>query len=280
MDFLRFLISKTFLKHLLLAVAISIVLLLIVLVWLKIYTHHGQRISVPNLTGLTVNEVGDVVSSRKLNYRVIDSIYASDMPRGTVVKQNPKPNSKVKVRRKIFITMNAVNPEKVSMPNLVTLSDRQAILALENAGLHVGEISYKPDFAVNSVLQQNYNGSVIEEGTMIEKGTRIDLVLGMGLSNEKTDIPDLQGLNLEEARNAITGEFLNFGLATYDESVLTAEDSSTAWVFRQNPEYDGISRVNKGMEMFIWLTVDSTLLPVQDTLQTEPNAAIENEIDF
>lgn len=280
MDFLRFLISKIFFKHLLLAVSISLVLLLIILVWLKIYTHHGQAISVPNLTGLTVEEVDDVVSSRKLNYMVIDSIFANDMPRGTVVKQNPRPNSKVKVRRKIFITMNAVNPEKVTMPNLVSLSDRQAILALENAGLLLGQISYKPDFAVNSVLQQNYNGSVIKEGTMIEKGTSIDLVLGMGLSNEKTNIPDLQGLNLEDAKAAISRQYLNFGLATFDQSVLTGEDSSMAWVYRQNPDYDGITRINKGMEMFVWLTVDSTLLPVSDTSVMEPYVEIDNENSF
>src|SRR6056297_3602751 len=217
MDFLKFLVSKTFLRHVGLAVAIAVMILLIVLVWMKIYTHHGKTIAVPNLTGLTAEEVDDVVSSRKLNFVVIDSVYANDMPRGTVVKQNPKPNSKVKVRRKIFVTMNAINPEKVSMPNLVSLSNRQAILALENAGLEVGQISYRPDFAVNSVLQQNLNGSVIEEGTMVEKGTTIDLVLGMGLSNETTTVPDLEGLDLAAAKAAISNRLLNFGLATYDQ---------------------------------------------------------------
>jgi beta-lactam-binding protein with PASTA domain len=259
MDFLRFLITKIFLKHLLLAFSIAVIVLLAILVWLKIYTHHGQAITVPNLTGLTIAEVDDVTSSRRLNFEVLDSIFASDMPRGTVIKQNPKPNSKVKVKRRIFVTMNAINPEKVIMPNLVTLSDRQAILALENRGLKLGNISYRPDFAINSVLQQNYNGSVIEEGTLIEKGEAIDLVLGMGLSNETTNIPDLQGMTLEIAKSAISDKFLNFGLATFDETVLTGEDSALARVYRQNPDYDGFTTIKKGMEVFIWLSVDSTL---------------------
>ncbi|MEX0982147.1 MAG: PASTA domain-containing protein [Bacteroidales bacterium] len=282
MDFFRFLISKTFLRHLLLAAAIALIIILVTLVWLRIYTHHGQTISVPNLTGLTFDEAGDVVSSRKLNIEVLDSIYAMDMPRGTVVKQTPPPNSKVKVRRRVFVTMNAVNPEKVSMPDLVSLSDRQAILALENAGLELGEISYKPDFAVNSVLQQKIDGSVIEEGTQIEKGSRIDLVLGMGLSSENTVVPDLQGLDLAKAKAAISNRFLNFGLATYDQSVKNKEDSLNAWVYRQNPDYDGFSAVNKGMEVFVWLTVDSTLLPVTDTIRADLNkdADAENEIIF
>lgn len=280
MDFLKFLVSKTFLRHVGLAVAIAVMILLIVLVWMKIYTHHGKTIAVPNLTGLTVEEVDDVVSSRKLNFVVIDSVYANEMPRGTVVKQNPKPNSKVKVRRKIFVTMNAINPEKVSMPNLVSLSNRQAILALENAGLDVGEISYRPDFAVNSVLQQKLNGSVIKGGTMVEKGTTIDLVLGMGLSNETTTVPNLIGMDLDSAKTVVTGKFLNFGLATYDGSVENEEDSLAAFVFRQNPEYDGYSSVYKGEEVFVWMTIDSTLLPVADTLETEEITDGAYETDF
>lgn len=262
-----------------LAVAITVVVFLGTLAWLKIYTHHGQAISVPNLTGLTIDEVDDVVSSRRLRFEVLDSIFSTEMPRGTVLKQNPRPGSKVKVNRRLFLTMNAVNLETVSMPYLVDLSNRQASLALENAGLKLGNISYKPDYAVNSVLQQKYNGSVIEEGTLITKGSEIDLVLGMGLSNETTLVPDLIGLYFPAARSTITRRFLNLGMVSYDESILTEEDSSMAFVHWQYPEYDGENRINKGMDMDIWLTVDSTLLPVEDSTLIAPFAEVENE-DF
>lgn len=279
MNFFRFLITKTFWRHFLLAAAITIVVLLGTLTWLKIYTHHGQAISVPNLTGLTIDEVEDVVSSRRLRYEVLDSIFSTEMPRGTVLKQNPKPGSKVKVNRRLFLTMNAVNLETVSMPYLVDLSNRQAFLALENAGLVLGKISFRPDFAENSVLQQMYNGSVIEEGTLITKGSEIDLVLGMGLSNETTLVPDLFGLDFPSAKSTITRKFLNLGMVTYDESVLSEEDSSLAFVHWQYPEYDGENRINKGMDVDIWLTVDSTLLPVEDSTLIAPFAEVENE-DF
>ena len=193
MDFLRFLLSKKFFKHLGLAVAIGVFLMVAVLLWLRIYTHHGQAITVPNLTGLTSDEVGDVTSSRNLRFEVVDSVFSNELPRGTVLKQNPKANSRVKKNRKIFLTMNAVNPEMISMPTLVGLSNGQARLALQNAGLVLGEISYQPDYARNNVLQQMHNGSVIMEGTEITKGTVIDLVLGMGPSSETTRLPDLIG---------------------------------------------------------------------------------------
>ncbi len=265
MDFLRFLITKKFLRHLGLAAALVIIMLLGTLVWLKIYTHHGQAITVPNLAGLTTDEVEDVTSSRRLRYEIVDSVFSTEMPRGTVLKQNPKANSRVKKNRKIFLTMNAVNLEMVSMPRMVGLSIRQARLALQNAGLILGEIEYRPDYAINNVLQQMHNDSVINEGTEITKGAVIDLVLGMGLSKETTRVPDLVGVFLEEATEMIADYYLNMGAITFDESMEDAEDSAKAFIWRQYPEFDEFRRMNMGMEVDIWLTVDSTLLPMPDS---------------
>ena len=265
MDFFRFLLTKQFLRHLGLAAALTLILLLGTLLWLKIYTHHGKTIVVPDLTGLTVEEVDDVTSSRHLRFEVIDSVFSMEMPRGTVIKQNPNPTSRVKKNRKIFLTMNAVNPEMVSMPQLIGLSFRQARLALQNAGLVQGSITYKPDFAKNNVLQQMHGDSVINEGTEIAKGAVIDLVLGMGLSSQTTRVPNLVGLGLAEATEIISDYYLNLGAITYDESFEEAQDSSEARVWRQYPDYDEFKRLNMGMEIDIWLTLDSALIPLSDS---------------
>lgn len=265
MDFFRFLLTKKFLRHLGLAVAITLVLLLGIMLWLKIYTHHGKTIVVPDLTGLTLEEVDDVTSSRRLRFEVVDSVFSTEMPRGTVIKQNPVAVSRVKKNRKIFLTMNAVNPEMVSMPQLIGLSFRQARLALQNAGLVQGNITYRPDFAKNNVLQQMHRDTVINEGTIITKGAVIDLVLGMGLSNETTRVPDLVGLGLEEANAIISDYFLNLGAITYDENFEDAEDSAAAFIWRQYPDYDELKRLNMGMEVDVWLTLDSTRLPQPDS---------------
>lgn len=265
MEFFRFLLTKKFLRHLGLAAAIALILLLGTLLWLKIYTHHGKTIMVPDLTGLTMDEVGDVTSSRRLRFEVVDSVFSTEMPRGTVLKQNPNASSRVKKNRKIFLTMNAVNPEMVSMPQLIGLSFRQARLALQNAGLVQGTIKYRPDFAKNNVLQQMHSDTVINEGTVIIKGAVIDLVLGMGLSSKTTRVPDLLGLGLEEASGIISDFYLNLGAITYDKSLEEAKDSSGVFIWRQYPDFDEFKRLNMGMEIDIWLTLDSTLLPLPDS---------------
>jgi len=276
MDFLRFLISKQFLRHLGLAAAISVILLLATLIGLRVYTHHGQTILVPDLEGLTQEEVAEVTASRSLRYEVVDSVFSSEMPRGTVIKQNPRASAKVKKNRNIFLTMNAINPETVPMPRLVGLSIRQARLALQNVGLTLGEIRYRPDFAINNVLEQLHADSTIAEGTEIRKGEVIDLILGM-VSDKNTRVPDLVGIPLEAAREMITDYYLNLGAVTYDESMEDAEDSSMAFVWRQYPEFDELERLQMGMEVDVWVTVDSTLLPVSDTVKAVEETELLNE---
>ncbi len=277
MEFLRFLTTKKFLRQLGLAAAIALILLIGTLIWLKIYTHHGKTITVPDLTGLTEEEVEDVTSARRLRFEVVDSVFSNDMPRGTVIKHNPGGNSSVKKNRKIFLTMNAVNQEMVSMPQLVGLSVRQARLAMQNAGLIQGTIEYRPDYAKNNVLQQKHNESVIKEGTEVTKGSVIDLVLGMGLSSSTTRIPDLVGTRLDEATEIIARYYLNLGAVSYDESFQEAEDSVGAFIWRQYPEFDELKRLNMGMEMDVWLSLDSTLLPKADSTSFGENTEILDE---
>ena len=266
MDFLKFLFSKVFLKNLLIAIGIGIIILIISLIWLRIYTHHGQALTVPDLTGLNQKEVQIVTSSKKLRFMVTDSIFYRDLPKGTVVKQNPEPGFRVKEFRTIYLTLNAVNPEKITMPEITGVSLRQARAILEANNLSLGKISYRPDIAVNNVLQQMFEGNVIESGRMIVKGSSIDLILGMGLSNESTLVPDMIGKNLRMAKNLLADRYLNIGATIYDNSVLTQEDSVFAIIWRQKPGVEESKRLQLGSNVDIWLTIDSLKVKRPDSL--------------
>lgn len=269
MNFLKFLLTKEFLKNLLIAAIIAIVLIAGAFIWLKIYTKHGQTIMVPDLSGLTEEEVGIVADSKSLRYEIVDSIFYKDLPRGTVAKQNPKPGFKVKENRRIYLTMNAVNPEKVTMPAVTGVSLRQARAILETYGLNLGKISYKPDIAVNVVLEQHYNDTVAVPGMIVVKGSEIDLVLGKGLSNETTAVPNLLGFNLFLAREFLADRYLNVGAIIYDNSMENEEDSAMAFVWKQRPEFEDENRLQLGENVDIWLTADSTKLPQPDSIMLD-----------
>jgi beta-lactam-binding protein with PASTA domain len=277
MDLLKFLISKLFFKNLFLAVAISFFLLLITFLGLRIYTRHGQALSVPDLRGLYESEVMELLLEKELRYEIVDSIYNKEYERGAVVDQNPPPEFQVKKGRTIFLTINAIIPEMTRMPNMVGVSLRQARSIVKTAGLRIGRLSYVPDIAVNNVLQQKYNGSVIEEGDSIPKGAVIDLVLGRGLSDDKTAAPDLIGLPLSAAVDKITIRYLNLGAIIYDGTVENEEDSTNAFIWKQRPVFDNETLLNLGSAVDIWLTVDSTKLPLPEGAENETPAGEDGE---
>ncbi len=61
MEFLRFLISKVFLKNLFYAIVFFVFIVLGTLLWLHLYTHHGMARPVPDFTGKTLEEIECVV---------------------------------------------------------------------------------------------------------------------------------------------------------------------------------------------------------------------------
>ena len=58
-------------------------------IWLKRYTRHGELMRVPHLQGLTVDEARDMLANRRLSAVVIDSIHTDELPKGTIVDQDP-----------------------------------------------------------------------------------------------------------------------------------------------------------------------------------------------
>lgn len=180
MDFFRFLFSKRFLKHLLGMIVIISVLVWGVLFTLRIYTQHGTYYIVPDYTGKQIDEVMTGNESSKFDFVVIDSVFDLKKPKGTVLHQDPYPDSKVKENRKIYLTIVSFIPEKTSMPDLKFLTLRQAINTLESCGLKTGKILYIPAFDADAVQQQRYEGKVIAAGTHLDKGSLIELTVGMG----------------------------------------------------------------------------------------------------
>jgi beta-lactam-binding protein with PASTA domain len=177
----------------------------------------------------------------------------------------------VKKNRKVFLTMNAMNPDRVAVPNLVDLTFIQARAKLESFGLKIGRISYEPDMGLNLVLAQRINGRTLIPGDSVVKGAKIDLVLGKGLSDEETAVPDLIGLTLEAANILASDRFLSVGAAVHDNSVVTDEDEQKAIIFKQKPETGSGMTLPLGSAIDVWITLDSAKVPMYKNLNDTLN---------
>jgi beta-lactam-binding protein with PASTA domain len=231
------------------------------LVVLRHYTHHGEALPVPDVTGLTIEEAGTVLQGQKMRWQLADSVYVTSVKPGTVVNQNPEAGFKVKENRNIFLIINAMAAEKVKMPDVTRVSFRQAKTMLESQGLTVGKTTYIPHMAKNYVLKQSYRGQEIRKGAMIVKGSEIELVLGSGLSDEKTPVPSILGKTLLEAHQTLTQYFLSIGVTIYDDNISTSADSLKAFIYRQRPAASADAMLQLGSSIDVWVTVNETLRP-------------------
>jgi len=231
MSYREFFKSKLFVQHLLLAIAAGIVVLWVMLKLLDAYTMHGRSTTVPDLTGLTEKEVSTILRKMDLRYVVNDSIFDDNLPKGTIASQDPAPGAAVKKNRTIYLTKIAILPEMVPMPNLVDLSLRQAMALISSYGLKIGSMEYRHDIAQNAILQQKFNFGNIEPGTLIEKGTAIDLVIGRGLGEMMVAVPVVIGMTRNEAIATLNALSLNVGT----EEFIDGEDDSPR-VYQQSPD--------------------------------------------
>ena len=246
----EFFTSKVFLINLVLALVFMAAVFGFTYSYLGGYTHHGESISVPDLRGLKKERMETFVQDKHLRYAIVDSLFELDKLPGTVIDQDPVPDSKVKEGRTIYLTVNASLPPKVKMPDLIDVSYRQAEAILQTFGLKVGSLIYKPDLAKNAVLGQRYRGSEISSGKEIPKGSVIDLVLGDGLGNTRVPVPDLVGLTKGEALFVLKGSSLNIGTVFYER---TTRDSSNAKVYKQSPEASDNAAINQGEAVDLYL---------------------------
>jgi beta-lactam-binding protein with PASTA domain len=180
MDFLHFLFSKKFLKHLLISIGITALLLWITLQSLSWYTKHDNYIIVPDFRGLYMQDVLGNPDNRDYQFSVVDSIFDATKPRGSILSQDPFPGSKVKTNRMIYFTVTSIIPEKTTMPDLRDLTLRQAQSMLESAGLKLGRLLYIRSFDEDAVQNQLFEKKPIKPGAIIDKGSVIDLTVGMG----------------------------------------------------------------------------------------------------
>lgn len=254
MGFVDFLKSRSFFKHLALIILAGALLVWLTVVILNLYTHHGEALELRDFTGYKISDVKDMELEGDFEFVVIDSVYDDHFPKGAIVLQDPIPGSRVKRGRKVYVTTVAIQPEMVEMPDLKNLSLRQALMELRASGLKLDKLTYIRNFARNAVLEQVFGGDTILPGTDILKGSSVELVMGKGLDEKKTDVPFLIGKNESEAISMINNAGLNVGYLKY----LDGRDKLHSRVYEQQPPALSEEKVEFGAYVDIWMRSDET----------------------
>ena len=181
MSKLKFFSSKEFLRTLLYIIIICVILFLSLVFFLRIKTRHGHFVKVPNLIGKNISEFESELDELGLIDTVSDfGNYNPEFKINSVIEQIPKANSKVKKGRKIYLTLNASDFEMVEIPELTSITLRQAKKTIESLGFVVGDTVYVNDIARDEVISISHEGIDLKEGDFLKRTSVIDLKLGNG----------------------------------------------------------------------------------------------------
>lgn len=222
--------------------------------WLNDYTRHGIEIEVPDLKGLYENEAAELLKGRKLAYEIIDSTYAQGYRPGSIVDQVPSAGSNVKEDRKIYLTIQAKEPQKVQLPEVREGSSRQAEATLSGIGIKVDYLEYVPSLQIGNVIEVKYKDKVVPPGTMMVKGDKVTLVIGRGDTNEEAVVISLRGMTLAVAKNNAHENGLNIGTVNYDADLITDAQKENAIVYKQFPITH--KTVPAGTRVDLFMTLD------------------------
>jgi beta-lactam-binding protein with PASTA domain len=254
---MEFLTRQPLWVNILAGLLLGLIFFALFLLMLGPITRHGKASLVPSVTGKKFDEAKAILKKAGFDIEVMDSVYVDTLKPLTVIRQLPDADEVVKANRTVLLIISRAIPPMVEMPNLVGYSYRNAEMVLKNMDLKIGDTTFKPDFAKNAILEQLYNGSPIQPGQQIRKGSTISLVLGDGIGNREFTVPVITGMTYCDAKSVLEENGIVIGAIVADANVT---DTCAAWIYKQNPErFDEqhrILHIRPGQTMDVWLQVD------------------------
>jgi beta-lactam-binding protein with PASTA domain len=250
-EYLKFLISRQFLKHFALAVIVLIAFFFGGIFLLGPYTHHGIAITVPDFRGKTVDEALRILEESNLTYKIRDTVYFDDKRKLSILEQDPLPESHVKEGRVIYFTINGPTPPNVKFPeNIIEASLRNAKTQLESRGLKVNVIPMEGQH-VGLVVEAKYLDQPLKPGDLVPKGSTVDLYVVMGVGGRSIPVPNFVGLTMQQVLEIVRRDTLSAPIV----SPANLENDPNAIVDHQKPEPDstGIIKIYLTEPIYIWL---------------------------
>ncbi len=246
-------------KHLVLVALFLASILMLTMLWLNVYTNHGQKIAMPDLEGMNYTEARQAAGKMSFELKVTDSIFIIGKKGGIIIKQNPKSGDEVKENRKVYVTVTKYNADQIKVKDLPTLYGNdfsQKKTELEYRGIKsvIKSRKYDPG-EPNYILEVYYNGQlIINNNTLksdveIDKGGTLEFVVSDSGGGEIT-IPSVICMTYAEAEFMLDQSKLGIGQVIEKGAI---EDKSSSYIISQNPPYDGINKIVMGK------TIDITI---------------------
>ncbi|CAN5889547.1 PASTA domain-containing protein [soil metagenome] len=206
-----------------LVVGLAAFLILMDTVVMQVYTRHGATVTVPDVRQLPANEARRALRQSRLGAEIRNQSFNPTLPADQVVDQMPGPNARVKPGRSIYVYVNASPTARITVPDLLTLSEGRARSAVSALGLRIGRV-------LDDTVRTPYEGTVTRQsptsGLGVPSGSEVSIWLSPGPGTRAVLVPEVEGMEWADARRSL----IEAGL------YVTSSGATTGTVVRQEPE--------------------------------------------
>lgn len=244
---------KRFIIHLLAMAAFIVIVLLGVLLWLRVYTNHGQKLELPDYRNQSIEEARQDAEDKSFELIVNDSLFKVGSPGGIILNQNPSEGALVKENRKVYVDITRYNATKNRLSDLPVMYGREyesVKRSLTHLEINANIKNYNYDAGEpDHILEVWYEGELIDghEGRRkdinIETGSQLDFVLSKKEGGQ-VPVPELVCERLGIARWKLQTSKLKLG--RIEKRGIVPANLDSAYIIQQMPAYTDSSKIAMG----------------------------------
>ena len=226
--------------------------------WMRCYTNHGESLQVHDYIGMDLEDAIDKAADRSFSIVVNDSLFIDGKPPNVVISQNPTPLSRVKEKRKIYLTVTKKLAEPMTLPNLYGGNDDYASYKrkLKLLGVHskIAGRRFSSKLEENTILEVIYEGDTItnqlDSKYQVPKGSTVEFIV-TERGGGTVAIPNLVCQKYDGARFIVSNFNLNVGSVIEDATVTNINN---AYIWKQVPRYQRGVKLKVGEQIDIYVT--------------------------
>jgi D-alanine-D-alanine ligase len=233
-----------------------------VLMWLRVYTNHGQKLELADYTSMNLGDAKKLAKKSSFDIIVSDSLHVVGKPGGLILSQNPEVGAKVKENRKIYVTITKYDPDKIKVADLpllygVDYEQKRTELSYRKIGTKIRGKKYDPGDP-DYILEVWYNDEliidrdVLKSDVQINKGDVLEFVLSEK-GGGKFLVPDLKCKTYTAAEFLLESSKLMIGDV---REVGEVTELQNAFIIAQDPPYNGESKVSEGSKINITVSAE------------------------
>jgi beta-lactam-binding protein with PASTA domain len=165
-------------------------------------------VEVPNVVGEDRAVAEQRIESAGLRVGQVTTEDADGAEPGTVLEQTPAGGANARRGSAVALVVASEDTD-VAVPNVVRMSEEEAVATLEAAGLAVDVTNAPSDAVEEGLVVRQTPGA----GQVVPPGTTVGIVVSEGARVENVDVPDVTGLTSQDAERALTEAGLQVAVA-------------------------------------------------------------------